>query len=126
MSWCGNMLRSSFVSKMPQRDMSGDESFGSPLKEDDMNHRKAMGAIGICLVLPFSGSSTGQEQPAYAPFVVLMAPTGDDGNDGSTLDTPILSLNRAQEVIRKAVEKTGPKDVQVRIGPGTYFNLNPA
>ncbi len=55
------------------------------------------------------------------PLIILMLPTGDDKNDGLTLDTPILTLQRAQEVIRAAVPKRD-RNVEVRIAPGTYLN----
>ncbi len=50
-----------------------------------------------------------------------MAPSGDDRNDGLTLDTPILSLNRAEQLISIRC-KDKPCDVAVRIGPGEYAN----
>lgn len=53
------------------------------------------------------------------PFVVLMAPSGDDINDGRTLDSPVLTLNRVQEVISDALPDRD-QDVQVRVGPGVY------
>ena len=55
------------------------------------------------------------------PLIILMSPAGSDENDGLTLDTPILTLERAQQVIRVAVPKRD-RDVEVRIAPGTYLN----
>lgn len=54
-------------------------------------------------------------------LVLLMAPTGDDHNDGLSLDTPILSLARAEALISEHCKNT-PRDVEVRIGPGIYEN----
>jgi hypothetical protein len=92
-----------------------------------MNPRKwAPGIrIGLGLFVVILASSVGHGQVDSPPLVVLMAPTGDDAHDGSTLDTPILSLNRAQEVIRQLVAQTGPRDVQVRIGPGQWTVFQP-
>jgi hypothetical protein len=68
------------------------------------------------------GSSGVLARVGIDPLVVIMAPTGNDSNDGLTINTAILTLARAQEVIRKEIEKRGARNVRVRIGPGKYFN----
>lgn len=51
-----------------------------------------------------------------------MAPTGNDANDGLTLDSPIKTLNRAQAIIADNIAQYGERDVLVRIGPGEYLD----
>ena len=69
-------------------------------------------------ILPFTSNLNAADT---SPLVVLMSPTGSDENDGLSLDTPILTLQRAQEVIRAAVPNRN-RNVEVRIAPGTYLN----
>jgi hypothetical protein len=50
-------------------------------------------------------------------FTVYLSPTGSDGADGLSPGTAVLSLGRAQDVLRAAATAT---DVEVRIAGGTY------
>ena len=50
-----------------------------------------------------------------------MSANGDDQSDGLTLATPILTLNKAQEVIRDRLPNLD-RDVEIRISPGIYRN----
>jgi len=55
------------------------------------------------------------------PLVVFMGPNGRDQNSGFTLNTPILTLKRAQHVLRDQL-RNRHRDVEIRIGAGTYRN----
>jgi len=52
------------------------------------------------------------------PFRIFMAPDGDDGRDGLTTSTAILTLERAHQII--ATEQPN-RDVEVIVAPGRYF-----
>jgi hypothetical protein len=54
-------------------------------------------------------------------LVIFIGPNGSDQNSGFTLDTPILTLNRAQEILRDQL-RNHHRDVEIRIGAGTYRN----
>jgi hypothetical protein len=75
--------------------------------------------------LPLAGPSFAQNpSPKLSkngPLVVFMGPNGSDQNDGLTLNTPILTLNRAQDVLRDQL-RNHHRSVEIRIGSGTYRN----
>lgn len=51
------------------------------------------------------------------PFVLWMAPDGEDTRDGRTPQTAIQTLGRAHQILKGAAPTT---DVEVRIAPGRY------
>lgn len=57
--------------------------------------------------------------PAEPPgsFIIYLAPDGRDDRSGATLDEAILTLSRAQEILKDEDPET---DIEVRIGPGRY------
>jgi hypothetical protein len=56
---------------------------------------------------------------ADTPLQVYVATTGTDTNDGLTTDTPVLTLDRVEELLEAEAPGT---DVEVRISQGTYIN----
>ena len=74
----------------------------------------ALGASGILAL-------TGCSDAAYAESVmqVYMSPTGSDMNDGLTIDTPVLTFTRVQDVLE---ENNPDTDVEVRIKQGVYVD----
>lgn len=69
--------------------------------------------------LTFKESNGVSEAPG--PFQLFLAPAkdgGKDSNDGLSLQRPILTLNRAQEIIKN---QPSNQDFEVRIAPGRYF-----
>ncbi|MDX1694835.1 MAG: right-handed parallel beta-helix repeat-containing protein, partial [Ketobacteraceae bacterium] len=75
-------------------------------------------ALHLCLA-GFSHASTHADH-----LTVLVSAYGDDSNDGLTLDTPIKTLQRAQEVIKGYIAVNGERNIEVRIGPGEYEGQN--
>lgn len=71
---------------------------------------------------PDAGTDTAPDADIDAapdgPFVLYLAPDGDDGRDGLTEATAIRSLERAHELISNAALD---RDVEVRIGLGNYY-----
>ncbi len=76
-----------------------------------------------CLVLAMGCENkpppSGPRDHAGSPFVLILAPSGDDANDGQSLATPILTLSRAQELLREHVPSRD-RTVEIRIAPGIY------
>lgn len=52
-------------------------------------------------------------------LTILLAPTGDDDNDGLSIDTPVSSLTRAHEIVEQECSNEH-RDVDIRVGPGEY------
>lgn len=51
------------------------------------------------------------------PVIVYMAPDGDDSRDGASEESAIQTTSRAHEI----VQTLGARDVEIRIGLGTYY-----
>ncbi len=82
------------------------------------NNRLKGPVLAILLVL-FAGLGTSYVMFTQAAdvFTVYVSPTGVDTNNGLTEKTPILTLTRAEYVIKKSATKA---NVEVRIKKGTY------
>jgi hypothetical protein len=72
--------------------------------------------LGFALAAAIPGGAQADE-----PLRLLLSPRGDDAHDGLSLDTPILSIARAQEILYERLPEGG-RDVELRIAPGTYYN----
>jgi hypothetical protein len=93
---------------------------------------KTLLPIARCISLIFLVHSLLPPEPSFAqnpfpklskngPLVVFMGPNGRDQNSGFTLNSPILTLKRAQDVVRDQL-RSRHRDVEIRIGAGTYRN----
>src|SRR4051794_17166122 len=71
----------------------------------------AAGAVGVAT------AASGPAAAGGSGFTVYLSPTGNDSADGLSAATAILSLQRAEAVLKAAQPST---DVEVRIAPGTY------
>jgi len=74
--------------------------------------------LGIAVSLLSSVASPG----ASAPAQVFVSPTGSDTNPG-TLESPVASLQRAQEIARQHIKKE--ESVYVNLREGTYYLPRP-
>lgn len=74
-------------------------------------------ALIIAVAIPVGYSSPAA---ASSPSIVYLAPApiGKDTNNGITPSTPVLTLARAQGVLKSMPSIS--TDVEVRIAPGTY------
>lgn len=52
-------------------------------------------------------------------LIIVMSPGGDDSNDGLSIESPILTLERAQQIITERCQQVH-QHVELRIAPGEY------
>ncbi len=77
---------------------------------------------GLCLGALLT-SCVAQQEPTFNPnpkgINVYVSPTGDDANDGNSPNTPILSIQQAQKLVRSN-PKRGETPITVHLLEGTY------
>lgn len=80
------------------------------------------GVIGVWLSRAAAVAQDTSACPSSGnPLIVLVSPRGSDANDGLSLDAPILTIERAQQIVRERVPDRD-RAVQIRIAPGVYRN----
>ncbi len=91
----------------------GRRGYAKMLEHNNMMYVRLL-LVASVLVLGFA--RVGYTQ---SPFIVRMDPAGSDANDGLTADTPVVTLQRVQQILKSTLADN-PRDAEVRIGPGTY------
>lgn len=75
---------------------------------------QALSLTSICM-LTFFGLSA----QAVESLKVYIASNGNNARDGLSTKTAVLTLSRAQEIVRQQTQT--PRNVEVLIGPGVYY-----
>ena len=64
-------------------------------------------------------------QECTAEYTVYVSPNGDNGNDGTTLETAVASVKQAQILVRSYLANGGRDDCQILLDDGEYFLSRP-
>src|SRR5690606_29185878 len=100
---------------------AGTEVDASPLPEDAGSSDPGAPDAGSGDPAPSDAGSSGPPDsgppPVTGPWIIHVAPNGNDSRDGSTPAQAVRTLNRVHQLIADARPN---RDVEVRIAPGTY------